>query len=213
MLNGHLITCQKLKGQRDTYEFEWIPGLYGISDHLILRVIDAHGNFTDQHYPIDIAAMLPPPKVVLIPDTHLATAIREALNLAPSDPFTERNLLKLINLDAEDQQITDLTGLEHATQLQQLNLGSNQISDISPLASLEIVESLVLRDNQISDISGRVVRALELGHQAAGIYQSKSRAAHWNGKNKVGEHVASGVYFYTLTAGDFTATRKMLILK
>ena len=153
MLNGHLITCQKLKGQRDTYEFEWIPGLYGISDHLILRVIDVHGNFTDQYYPIDIAAMLPPPKVVSIPDTNLATAIREALNLAPGDPFTERNLLKLINLDAEDQQITDLTGLEHATQLQQLNLGGNQISDISPLASLEIVESLVLPDNQISDIS------------------------------------------------------------
>ena len=153
MLNGHLITCQKLKGQRDTYEFEWIPGLYGISDHLILRVIDVHGNFTEQYYPIDIAAMLPPPKVVSIPDTNLATAIREALNLAPGDPFTERNLLKLINLDAEDRQITDLTGLEHATQLQNLNLGGNQISDISPLTSLEIIESLVLPDNQISDIS------------------------------------------------------------
>ena len=153
MLNGHLITCQKLKGQRDTYEFEWIPGLYGISDHLILRVIDVHGNFTEQNYPIDIAAMLPPPKVVSIPDTTLATAIREALNLAPGDPFTERNLLKLMNLDAENRQITDLTGLEHATQLQNLNLGGNQISDISPLASLEIVESLVLWDNQISDIS------------------------------------------------------------
>ena len=62
-------------------------------------------------------------------------------------------------------------------------------------------------------VNGQVVRRLALGHQAAGIYQSKSRAAYWNGRNQVGEPVASGVYFYTLTAGDFTATRKMLIRK
>ena len=60
---------------------------------------------------------------------------------------------------------------------------------------------------------GSVVRMLTLGHQQAGVYQSKSRAAYWDGKNEVGEPVASGVYFYTLTAGDFTATRKMLIRK
>ena len=50
-------------------------------------------------------------------------------------------------------------------------------------------------------------------HQPAGVYQSRSRAAYWDGRNSVGEPVASGVYFYTLTAGDFTATRKMLIRK
>ena len=60
---------------------------------------------------------------------------------------------------------------------------------------------------------GTLVRTLALGHQAAGIYQSRSRAAYWDGKNEVGESVASGVYFYTLTAGNFTATRKMLIMK
>ena len=62
-------------------------------------------------------------------------------------------------------------------------------------------------------IDGKVVRRLDLGHQAAGFYQSKSRAAYWDGRNTVGERVASGLYVYTLTAGDFTATRKMLILK
>ena len=60
---------------------------------------------------------------------------------------------------------------------------------------------------------GTLVRTLVLGHQSAGIYQSRSRAAYWDGKNDLGEPVASGIYFYTLTAGNFTATRKMLIMK
>ena len=66
---------------------------------------------------------------------------------------------------------------------------------------------------RIYDMRGVSVRELVLGHQAAGIYQSKSRAAYWDGRNDSGELVASGVYFYTLTAGDFTATRKLLIWK
>ena len=61
--------------------------------------------------------------------------------------------------------------------------------------------------------NGHTIRQLTLGHQPAGVYQSRSRAAYWDGRNAVGEPVASGVYFYTLTAGDFSATRKMLIRK
>ena len=61
--------------------------------------------------------------------------------------------------------------------------------------------------------NGVLVRTLVLGYQPAGIYQYRSRAAYWDGKNEVGESVASGVYFYTFTAGDFTATGKMLIRK
>ena len=65
----------------------------------------------------------------------------------------------------------------------------------------------------IHAIDGTLVRTLSLGQQPAGVYQRRSRAAYWNGKNAAGEPVASGLYFYTLKAGDFAATRKMLIRK
>ena len=65
----------------------------------------------------------------------------------------------------------------------------------------------------IYSVNGKLVRTLTLGHQPAGVYRSRSRALHWDGRNAFGEFVASGVYFYTFTAGDFTATRKMLIRK
>ena len=57
-------------------------------------------------------------------------------------------------------------------------------------------------------VNGQVVRRLVLGPQSAGTY-----AAYWDGRSEFGQPVASGVYFYTLTAGDFIATRKMLIQK
>ena len=65
----------------------------------------------------------------------------------------------------------------------------------------------------IYDVRGSVVRTLTLGHQSAGVYQSRGRAVYWDGRNNLGEPVASGVYFYTLTTGDFTATRRLLIRK
>ena len=61
--------------------------------------------------------------------------------------------------------------------------------------------------------NGAVVRMLDLGHRRAGSYDSRGRAAYWDGRNAAGESVASGVYFYTLSAGDFSATRKMVIRK
>ena len=65
----------------------------------------------------------------------------------------------------------------------------------------------------IYNIKGMLVRTLPLGYQLAGYYMNRERAAYWDGRNAHRERVASGVYFYTLTAGDFTATRRMLILK
>ena len=65
----------------------------------------------------------------------------------------------------------------------------------------------------IFDMNGGTVRRLEVGHQSAGMYQSRGRALYWDGRNGSGESVASGLYFYTLRAGEFTATRKMLVQK
>ena len=65
----------------------------------------------------------------------------------------------------------------------------------------------------IYDTRGTVVRRLDLGHQREGYYTSRSRAAYWDGRNAVGERVASGVYFYQLQADHLSLLRKMLILK
>lgn len=58
-----------------------------------------------------------------------------------------------------------------------------------------------------------MVRTLDLGHRPAGFYDTKSKAAHWDGSNEAGEPVASGIYFYSIQAGDFAATRKLIITK
>ena len=65
----------------------------------------------------------------------------------------------------------------------------------------------------IYDQSGHVIRTLDVGHRIASAYENRSKAIYWDGRNDVGEQVASGVYFYTLIAGDYSATRKMMILK
>ena len=66
---------------------------------------------------------------------------------------------------------------------------------------------------EIYNTKGVLVRRLNLGYQMAGYYTTRTKAAYWDGKNAFGEKVASGVYFYHLSAGDYSATRRMLILK
>ena len=73
----------------------------------------------------------------------------------------------------------------------------------------------------IYDTTGTPVRQLELGYQPAGFYTTRTKAAYWDGRNENGESVASGVYFYQLQvspsrsigSGDYTALRRMVILK
>ena len=65
----------------------------------------------------------------------------------------------------------------------------------------------------IYNLKGESIRRLSIGFQVAGTYRTRPRAAYWDGRNAVGELVASGVYFYSLQAGQFKATRKMVITK
>ena len=65
----------------------------------------------------------------------------------------------------------------------------------------------------IYDRSGHLIRTLSLGRQAAAIYESRFKAAYWDGRNELGERVANGVYFYHLSAGDYSATKRMVILR
>ena len=46
-----------------------------------------------------------------------------------------------------------------------------------------------------------------------GYYLTRERAVYWDGRNESGERISSGVYFYTLSAGDYTAPRRMVIVK
>ena len=65
----------------------------------------------------------------------------------------------------------------------------------------------------IYDVNGVLVRDIDVGHQTAAKYDTRAKAIYWDGRNQFGEQVASGIYFYSLSAGDFSATRKMVILK
>jgi hypothetical protein len=66
---------------------------------------------------------------------------------------------------------------------------------------------------EIYDAKGQRIRTLTLGQRPAGSYLTRERAAYWDGRNARGEPVASGVYFYTFTAGAFTETRRLMVLK
>ena len=66
---------------------------------------------------------------------------------------------------------------------------------------------------KIYDVTGKQIRIIELGYVAAGNYVESSKAIYWDGRTEDGEKVSSGTYFYQIEAGDYTETRKMVILK
>jgi hypothetical protein len=109
-------------------------------------------------------------------------------------------------------------------------------SELFPVTVLPIIKATVLLQNysnpfnpetwipydlekeanvtvELYNVNGDLVRTLDLGLQTRGRYTRREKAAYWDGRNESGERTASGVYFYVLTAGDFSATRKMVILK
>ena len=66
---------------------------------------------------------------------------------------------------------------------------------------------------RIYDVTGKQTRIIELGHVTVGYYIEVNKAIYWDGRTEGGEQVSSGTYFYQIEAGDYTETRKMVILK
>ena len=89
---------------------------------------------------------------VVMPDAKLAAAVRKALGLGSNAAITKQRIQGLTRLDARDSQITNLTGLEHATRLTFLELRDNQVRNIRPLVNLKNLTELILDNNRVSDI-------------------------------------------------------------
>ena len=92
-------------------------------------------------------------QVVDIPDSNLQAAIRHELQLLPTNPITKEDMLRLESLDAAQRDITTLTGLEHAMNLQGLILWGNPLSDLTPIASLTALAYLDIAACAVSDIT------------------------------------------------------------
>ncbi len=95
----------------------------------------------------------PPDSAIWMPDANLRNAVRAALHLNVNEPLTQQQLLNLTVLNAPRLGITDLTGLEYATNLRSLAVGGNQISDLTPLANLTGLRALYIGGNAISNIN------------------------------------------------------------
>ena len=126
-----------------------------------------------------------------MPDPNLRQAAREALELPDEVPLTQLIMSQLTWLAANDSQITDLTGLEHATNLTSIGLGGNEIRDLSPLARLVHLEALWIFSNPLSDLSPLAnlvnLQTLDLGgcqvsdlRPLTNLRNLESLRLHWN---------------------------------
>ena len=66
---------------------------------------------------------------------------------------------------------------------------------------------------RIYNMSGELVRLLAIGEQPAGAYVNRDRAVHWDGRDRLGQRVASGIYFYELQANELSQTHRMVLMK
>lgn len=127
----------------------------------------------------------------------------------------------------------DITGITEKSDLLEVNLKTNRSSFQARLlvpAATRLLQNFPNPFNpetwlpfylasdtnvkiRIHNLLGETVRTLELGHKSAGYYDTHVKAAYWDGKDNIGQFVSSGFYFYTLETSDFTATKKMVIVK
>ena len=160
--------------------------------------------------------------LVLVAGALGNSAAAPSLHLQSLDTLTAADVKKWLS-EAQQWDLKDITSQRGILFLQQLliTLTPKETALLpnypNPFNPETWIPYHLVKDANVTlhiyAVNGTLVRTLTLGHQPAGMYQSRSRAAYWDGRNAFGEPVASGIYFYTLTAGDFIATRKMLIRK
>jgi hypothetical protein len=140
-------------------------------------------------------------------ESRLLTEAIEKLEAVSLDKEGQQVLESLKRLIAKQSRTADAVGLSTA-------LFQNFPNPFNPETWIpfELAQDAKVTIS-IYNVKGQLIRTLDLSNQKAGFYVRKDRAAYWDGRDDKGEKVASGVYFYTLRAGDFTATRKMVIMK
>ena len=110
-------------------------------------------DFPDVVVSVDTQTERIPGASVYIPDLNLRAVIAENLGKAPNAPITVEEMATLERIFPEDKGISDLTGLEFATNLERLEIRGNQISDLSPINGLTKLQHLDISSNEISDLS------------------------------------------------------------
>ena len=183
----------------------------GIVNTLDLILIAGHSNWGKQVEPVEIRDANDQ-----VGKAPLSVSVGQSADLAPA---TIQAWIDLAQVEDDGSAIFDLgiaklERLLQATVPEETKLLLNYPNPFNPETWIPY-QLAKATDVTVSiySVNGALVRTLALGHQAAGVYQTKSRAAYWDGRNELGERIASGVYFYTLIAGDFSATGKMLVRK
>ena len=145
-----LFDCKRLKGETSVVESD--IRIEELVNSVTLQITDVSGHITWATFPIDASSLLPPPKVVSLPDPNLERAIRAELGLAPLDAITDRAMRKLKSLNVDERGITNIAGLEYATQLEMLSIGKNQIDNYDRLSQLPKLTKLYLWNNNIKNL-------------------------------------------------------------
>ena len=203
-----LLDCESLSGTSDTATFT-TRALTATTDSVSIRVMDALGRSTEKKFTVDLSALgnagAPSLSSLDLKDTptraEVQAWLREAKQVNLKDPEFQRRILEL------EQLLVALTPKESA-------LLANYPNPFNP--ETWIPYELATDTNvqlTIYNTQGVVVRTLQLGQQSAGYYTGRDRAAYWDGRNALGEQVASGIYFYQLETDTMSALRKMVILK
>ena len=148
-----LFDCKQLKGKTSTIKFISQTLTIEPVDNLMLQIIDVNGGITWATFLTDIGSIIPRPKTISVPDKNLKKAIQEKLGLNPHANITDRDMKTFRSLKLEDKGITNISGLEHATELEHLLLGRNKISNYAPLAQLSKLKRLFLWANGINDLN------------------------------------------------------------